>query len=75
MKAATYTFRKTRQQLLISIHAAREGGDLLDAYLTYECGISIHAAREGGDDKTPAASAKAPISIHAAREGGDCSYL
>ena len=33
----------------ISIHAAREGGDLLEAFDGHVRIISIHAAREGGD--------------------------
>ena len=33
----------------ISIHAAREGGDVLDFYEYLGAAISIHAAREGGD--------------------------
>ena len=33
----------------ISIHAAREGGDALQALTDNELDISIHAAREGGD--------------------------
>ena len=49
VKAATDFFWFNGYGNLISIHAAREGGDcqgLLDAWLTV---ISIHAAREGGD--------------------------
>ena len=34
----------------ISIHAAREGGDLGAKRKAGQCRISIHAAREGGDD-------------------------
>ena len=34
---------------LISIHAAREGGDDLGRMLEETAEISIHAAREGGD--------------------------
>ena len=37
------------QSLVISIHAAREGGDNASLRLRMECTISIHAAREGGD--------------------------
>ena len=33
----------------ISIHAAREGGDLDKNVKDFVSGISIHAAREGGD--------------------------
>ena len=34
---------------MISIHAAREGGDSASLVTTACNGISIHAAREGGD--------------------------
>ena len=33
----------------ISIHAAREGGDVDMGKVLIACEISIHAAREGGD--------------------------
>ena len=58
----------------ISIHAPREGGDLLICYLSGEIRISIHAPREGGDP-TIAGYYKytLDISIHAPREGGDKS--
>ena len=36
--------------LLISIHAAREGGDCFDGKALFYYDISIHAAREGGDN-------------------------
>ena len=39
---------------LISIHAAREGGDSYNAWELPIFAISIHAAREGGDQ--PAAT-------------------
>ena len=35
--------------IVISIHAAREGGDRYGARLQPLFAISIHAAREGGD--------------------------
>ena len=72
MKAATGELRKSIPAEIISIHAAREGGDkyLVNFWLCH--GISIHAAREGGD---PLLIFLPPvllrISIHAAREGGD----
>ena len=34
---------------MISIHAAREGGDASAADAARKVAISIHAAREGGD--------------------------
>ena len=55
----------------ISIHAAREGGDLDKNVKGFVSGISIHAAREGGDHGVWLGSQSAVISIHAAREGGD----
>ena len=59
---------------LISIHAAREGGDV-QVVRCKDCVhfISIHAAREGGDDAARSAVPDLGISIHAAREGGDSS--
>ena len=49
VKAATFGGGNSGVQTMISIHAAREGGD--DTGVTKEgaFGISIHAAREGGD--------------------------
>ena len=56
----------------ISIHAPREGGDILRHYYTREiCEISIHAPREGGDHNVETILYGMPISIHAPREGGD----
>ena len=49
MKAATFTFRCRSPLVVISIHAAREGGDVLDVIFKVVNDISIHAAREGGD--------------------------
>ncbi len=37
----------------ISIHAAREGGDILSVTEKGKMEISIHAAREGGDTVRP----------------------
>ena len=74
MKAATRAVRKLESCRDISIHAAREGGDLIFDSFIFHLTISIHAAREGGDyvcnDKTDINA----ISIHAAREGGDFKY-
>ena len=39
------------QNVDISIHAAREGGDFLLFAVTGNKAISIHAAREGGDHR------------------------
>ena len=57
--------------LLISIHAAREGGDSSSDTMHTRTAISIHAAREGGDNNPVAKDIPFKISIHAAREGGD----
>ena len=56
---------------VISIHAAREGGDgTVIGSIRFNI-ISIHAAREGGDVVAVNDRRKNGISIHAAREGGD----
>ena len=49
MKAATGELRKSIPAEIISIHAAREGGDFVMLLLVCLLNISIHAAREGGD--------------------------
>ena len=49
MKAATAAFILDIFREEISIHAAREGGDISATILTESVIISIHAAREGGD--------------------------
>ena len=47
-----------KAQLLISIHAPREGGDdSASARTNFHKEISIHAPREGGDYKTAGLSA------------------
>ena len=72
MKAATRIFGLYGSPTWISIHAAREGGDVKMMYLDENGNISIHAAREGGDSLNFGRnSACRLISIHAAREGGD----
>ena len=50
MKAATAAQYLDTRTLLISIHAAREGGDVTDFTPATGVFISIHAAREGGDE-------------------------
>ena len=57
--------------MAISIHAAREGGDINPRMPNAKAYISIHAAREGGDQDWNANINGVIISIHAAREGGD----
>ncbi len=50
VKAATISYTLSVWDSLISIHAAREGGDHFVQYAhDIEFRISIHAAREGGD--------------------------
>ena len=73
MKAATAGIPLSALEGLISIHAAREGGDNGYAGILVLIDISIHAAREGGDALTDKITSLAEISIHAAREGGDSS--
>ena len=50
MKAATIRNRAVQLPIVISIHAAREGGDKHVKPQPKQPGISIHAAREGGDN-------------------------
>ena len=72
MKAATRAKMLEIAFEIISIHAAREGGDIafFSAALS-TLKISIHAAREGGDGGKRPLHVTMLISIHAAREGGD----
>ena len=55
----------------ISIHAPREGGDVITTPFFSKVIISIHAPREGGDYFMAALLTSLGISIHAPREGGD----
>ena len=75
MKAATILSSSVSCVAVISIHAAREGGDKLTDIDKNSVSISIHAAREGGDHDMPAYDTHGSISIHAAREGGDQGNL
>ena len=70
VKAATHNVYLLLR-IIISIHAAREGGDEQYQKIAFSVDISIHAAREGGDQSILPYKASAEISIHAAREGGD----
>ena len=57
---------------VISIHAPREGSDLVHHGLPVEHGISIHAPREGSDVEISfVVLVHLNISIHAPREGSD----
>ena len=52
MKAATLLDAFEGDVRIISIHAAREGGDVIASSSGFKsASISIHAAREGGDYK------------------------
>ena len=76
VKAATLSTPSNARVVIISIHAAREGGDLGQRTITKACHrISIHAAREGGDVADAPPKQLKYISIHAAREGGDVSAI
>ena len=55
----------------ISIHAPREGGDVVVGRVSRAAGMSIHAPREGGDATHDNKGNTKNISIHAPREGGD----
>ena len=48
-RGATLTPSLVCGRMLISIHAPREGGDVVAAGLLVAINISIHAPREGGD--------------------------
>ena len=72
VKAATLLRRREQGCKIISIHAAREGGDdTVGRAIIKILFISIHAAREGGDGYSIGSVTNWLISIHAAREGGD----
>ena len=75
MKAATNYLMDGQGNIVISIHAAREGGDNMPYMYNQAQHISIHAAREGGDENGFTAMQETDISIHAAREGGDLPLL
>ena len=56
VKAATAICENGLISSIISIHAAREGGDLVSILCFVISEISIHAAREGGDSDRSAQS-------------------
>ena len=49
VKAATERLPSSQSTVIVSIHAAREGGDPCQPPFGFRFRISIHAAREGGD--------------------------
>ncbi len=55
----------------VSIHAPREGRDLVVYRIFRDSGVSIHAPREGRDARLPIVHISACVSIHAPREGRD----
>ena len=58
--------------MIISIHALREEGDVIDTERKkVKALISIHALREEGDPTGDPAADAAAISIHALREESD----
>ena len=76
VKAATDDANALSASYVISIHAAREGGDVSGrSAADTDREISIHAAREGGDRRNTMFRYYSKISIHAAREGGDAVHL
>ena len=71
-KAVTLTCPSLNKLLLISIHTASEGGDVLACVANTSIAlISIHTASEGGDQQHIFLRARYVISIHTASEGGD----
>ena len=62
-------------EIVISIHAPREGCDVILTGCKLCRGISIHAPREGCDQKSCHILMSAIISIHAPREGCDNTSL
>ena len=69
--ATGFIQRKTEAEIVISIHAPREGGDDTLTTVSLSGYISIHAPREGGDIASFGRTRTGTISIHAPREGGD----
>ena len=72
MRAATNILHKTIRIIIISIHAAHEGCDVISQKVKIKRTISIHAAHEGCDMQgRKLEDHSANISIHAAHEGCD----
>ncbi len=53
VKAATILDGLGDEIRIVSIRAAREGGDVTDVNNDHRMGVSIRAAREGGDQAQP----------------------
>ena len=73
-RRATYVGAETAAEIVISIHALREEGDMAAIDVSTKTAISIHALREEGDVFLLSVPARSAISIHALREEGDSSY-
>ena len=71
VRGATKNFSQGNNSLKISIHAPREGSDVLQAIAASMQQISIHAPREGSDEIQQPVVRLRIISIHAPREGSD----
>ena len=73
MRGATEIYHAKTGIAVISIHAPREGSDLIvQAAQEVQVMISIHAPREGSDGGEAYESVNMlSISIHAPREGSD----
>ena len=72
-RGATQSVLQPRPSSSISIHAPREGSDILeeDGSSSHPAWISIHAPREGSDPADRRGRGLRDISIHAPREGSD----
>ena len=72
VRGATLLDARCREDVMISIHAPRAGGDAAAGLAIIKKGvISIHAPRAGGDDIRRLRGRCSIISIHAPRAGGD----
>ena len=72
MKAATLAVLPLKSRKIISIHAAREGGDPTSAYCVFMTFLFQSTPPvKAATDKIQEILDEEEISIHAAREGGD----
>ena len=71
VRGATVSDDTAPPELVISIHAPREGSDDGGTYYALHGAISIHAPREGSDRLLIEPYEPVAISIHAPREGSD----
>ena len=75
-RRATYVGAETAAEIVISIHALREKGDMAAIDVSTKTAISIHALREEGDlQPVLRPGCIRIISIHALREEGDFQTL